>query len=260
MTTGCGGDAASFRPLHHMRGGAHMTSTTQRRGALALLLVWFAIAFISTWFHEPWRDEADPWLYARDVPWSSFFTGGRYSGTPALWFLVQAPFARLGAPYAILSWIHLAIATTSTWVFLSRAPLPWWARAVVVFSFFGAFEYAVVARSYALTLLLLWAACAYWTTRHERPWCFLLVGMLAQTNVPGMILAGALLGASIIAPRPRHARWSFFLVAVGLYLLAVLQVWPPDDGQKSLELHKEAMARAITNGIFPGEMARRKQL
>lgn len=230
-----------------------MTSPVQRRGAFALLIVWFVVAAISTWFHEPWRDEADPWLYARDAPWSTFFSGGRYAGTPTLWFLVQAPFARLGAPYEALGWLHLAIATAAMWLFLSRAPLPWWARVVVAFSFFGAFEYAVVARSYALTLLLLWAACAQWTTKYERPWFFVLVGVLAQTNIPGMILAGALLATALVAPtRLAHRRpWRFFVVAVGFYLLAVLQVWPPADGQKSLTFNDGAMARAISDAVFP---------
>lgn len=230
-----------------------MTSTAQRRGAVVLLVLWFVIAAISTWCHEPWRDEADPWLYARDAPWSTFFTGGRYAGTPVLWFLVQAPFARLGAPYEVLGWLHLAVATAAMWLFLSRAPLPWWARIAFAFSFFGAFEYAVVARSYALTLLLLWAACAQWPMRYQRPWFFVAVGVLAQTNIPGMILAGALLATSLVAPtRLAHRRpWRFFFVAVALYLLAVLQVWPPDDGQKSLTFNEGAMARAIGDGVFP---------
>jgi len=224
--------------------------------AWVLCAFWVVIATILTAHHEPWRDEADGWLYARDAPWSWFFQGCRYTGTPTLWFLVQAPFARLGAPYELQRWLHLGIAVVGTTFFLRRAPLPLWARAAFAFSFFGLFEYAVVARSYALTLCGLWAACATWLERCRRPWFWVAVALLAQTNIPGMIFAGAFIAVAIAAPARVDATrpwrwWAWLGGAVVAYGLAIAQVWPPEDGQKEVEVVETAMASAVQRGLFP---------
>ena len=230
-----------------------MTPLRERRITRLLFFVWLAIAFVATWTHEPWRDEADAWLYARDVPFSGFFVGGRYSGTPLLWHALQAPFARLGVHYDFQRWLHLAIAAGAMSLFLRRAPLPLWARAAFAFSFFGLFEYAVVARSYSLTLIFLWWACSQWNTRRHTPWFFVAAGLLAQTNLPGMIMAGSLLAVGVLTPSVggEPTRWRWFAGAVVAWLVAVAQVWPPHDGQKSMTLNIHAAVSAVQHGLFP---------
>src|SRR5690606_34301504 len=113
-----------------------------------------------------------------------FLNSGRYSGTPLLWHALLVPFARAGLAYeTTLPWLHWFIAAAATGVFLVRARLPLALRAAFVFSHFALFEYAVVARSYSLTLLFLWCALATWPQRREAPGFFLSLALLAQTNV-----------------------------------------------------------------------------
>lgn len=55
--------------------------------------------------HEPWRDEADAWLMARDARVTDVVRYAAYAGSPVLWTLIQMPFAKAGAAYA---WLDVA--------------------------------------------------------------------------------------------------------------------------------------------------------
>ncbi|MDP2341925.1 MAG: hypothetical protein Q8O67_13285 [Deltaproteobacteria bacterium] len=233
---------------------SRLAALRERWPVVVVFAVWCVLSCIAVRYHEPWRDEADAWLYARDAPFSSFFQGGRYGGTPMLWYVVQVPFARLGLPYGAQAWLHWGIAVVACWVFLAHARLPLFVRAAFAFSFFGLFEYAVVARSYSLTLLFLWVALACWPQRRAAPWFFVSVALLAQTNIPGMIFAGALLFLAVVVQSPvpagRFDRRALAGAAV-FYLLAIAQVWPPNDGQKEVKLSEDALGIALRTGLFP---------
>src|SRR5204863_9303328 len=121
---------------------------------IALAVYAIGVAIIEL-HHEPWRDEADCWLLARDAGFATFFHRMGLSGTPGLWHLLLVPFARLGLPYATQAVLHVAIAVAAAAVVLWRAPLPLGTRVLLVFSYYLAYEYAVIVRSYALSALLL---------------------------------------------------------------------------------------------------------
>ena len=100
----------------------------------------------------------------------------RYEGSPILWHLVLALPARCGLPYASLGVLGAAFAGGGVLLFLARSPLPKFLTAIVPFTFFLIYQNAVVARSYALMPLLLFAAAAAYPGRHRRP--LLYVGPL----------------------------------------------------------------------------------
>ena len=55
---------------------------------IALLLAFILVGFLSGANHEPWADEAQGWLIARDVPLSDIFRISSYEGTQPLWYIV----------------------------------------------------------------------------------------------------------------------------------------------------------------------------
>jgi hypothetical protein len=201
--------------------------------AFAVYMLW--VSWIGA-HHQPWFDEAQAWLIARDNGlWSLFAQGVRYEGTAALWHALLFLLQRLGFPYGGLWLISASLCAAGAALVLYRAPFPFWLRVGLIFSYFFGYQYAVVARSYALDALILPLLAVLFPRRTERPLLYgLLLGLMAETNAHSFVLAAALALEWAWAGRDRMlARRSRTLAAVGLYALlalaAVLQAWPPKD-------------------------------
>ncbi len=190
--------------------------------------------------HEPWADEAQAWLLARDAPlWDLFWKYARYEGTPILWHLLLVPLAKGGLPYFTLTLLSILLATTTAAIIFRSYPGPAILRFTIPFSYFLVYQYAIVARSYVLFALLLFTLLACWPRRQEKRWIvILLLVLLSQTCVHGMILSGTLflflLGEAFAAWRadvrtPARLDWSQWGLLFANYVLLVAQLWPPAD-------------------------------
>ena len=164
----------------------------------------------------------------------------RYEGTPGLWHLLLMPLARGGFPYGWFNYFSAAIAVGGVGVFLARSPLPRWMTALVPFTYFLAYQYAVVARQYVLLAPLLFLiAWNMYRDRGRRPLLLAgLLALLAHTSVHGLALAAAMaLGWLADAARSWPA-WNAALrrrhMAAGVLLLAaaaaaIVVLWPAAD-------------------------------
>jgi hypothetical protein len=151
--------------------------------AATLLILYAAATLIVTLHHEPWRDEAETWLVARDLPLSQTLTWTRAAGTPILWPALVVPFARAGAPYVAQSLLNWAIMMAAAALFLFRAPFTATTKALFLLSFYMAYQYAVIARTYALGILLLFCVVALHDRRHSWPIAYaIVVALLASAN------------------------------------------------------------------------------
>src|SRR5260370_920465 len=159
------------------------------------LLMYGALVVVLEMHHEPWRDEADPWLLARDADCVTFFHRMGLSGTPGLWHTLLVPLARTGLPYGSQAVLHIIIAICAAAIILWKAPFPIALRIATIFSYYLSYEYSVVVRSYALGIVLLVSVAALYPKRFERPVVWgLLVALLANTNTHSLIIA-AMIGA-----------------------------------------------------------------
>jgi hypothetical protein len=165
---------------------------TPRAFVAAVVAAFAAITAFVAAHHEPWRDEADAWLVVRDIDFSQFFDWTRHAGTPGLWYGLLAPLARLGLPYESQKWLHLIVAIAAMTIFAARAPLSRLTKVLAIFSYYFAYEYSVIVRSYALTILLVFAAAALWHARVQRPLALgAVLALLCNTNAQGFVIAGA---------------------------------------------------------------------
>ncbi|HYN43152.1 MAG TPA: hypothetical protein VE129_15350, partial [Thermoanaerobaculia bacterium] len=84
-----------------------------RRITLLVWVIWVLLVSFLALHHEPWRDEAETWLMARDASFGEILHRTGYLGTPVLWFAILFPFAKAGLPFETQAVLHLALAAAA---------------------------------------------------------------------------------------------------------------------------------------------------
>ena len=144
-------------------------------------------------FHEPWFDEAQAWLIARDCSWREMILERpHYEGHPPLWWMMLAAPAKLGVPYEIgLKSINLTCATLMIWLLEFKTKLPEPFKVILPFSYFLCYQYGVTSRPYALMVAAMLLVAINWKTRDEKPWREALSMMLlCLTSSYELVIAG----------------------------------------------------------------------
>ncbi|HVE71253.1 MAG TPA: hypothetical protein VNI54_07790 [Thermoanaerobaculia bacterium] len=221
-----------------------------RSGRVLLALVfaaWCAATIAGAVAHEPWWDEAQAWLIARDSPLLELFTQQlRYEGHPPLWYLILAVPAKLGLPYASLKVIGVLCGAASAFLLLFGFPrVPLYVRVLGPFGLFVAYQYTVVVRSYALILPLLLLIARMYDARHQRPGrLVVLLIVLSNVSVHGFAIAcglGALFLFDVASGRvPRPSRRAFLTSAAAFVLNAIvlaIVLWPAGDNRSYVHHH-----------------------
>ena len=247
----------------------HSAQKTDTRYAIGLTTGFLILGGFTAFNHEMWRDEIQAWLLARDsASFFELFAHLKYEGHPGLWHLCLMPLSRITASPVIMQVFHLLIAGVTVYLFVRYAPFNWLQKFLFCFGYFVLYEYAVIARNYALGLLLLILFCVLFRERYKRPlWIGGILFLLAHTSVHALIVTigisfalfceyflmkiarletaptaehhPGLVGA-LFKRAPKHAPletaptnntqvWlSFALICIGI-LTSVLQLKPPVD-------------------------------
>ena len=149
----------------------------------ALFLVYAAVTFVLMLRHEPWADELQAWLIARDCTVVEIFKLMRWEGHFVPWYLMLHVFAAHGGPVLcmnLLSWAFMAAAGA---FFVFRAPFTLPLKALILSSAGMIFWYPVVARCYAPIPILLFALAAAYPARLKRPLLYgFLIACLTNTH------------------------------------------------------------------------------
>jgi hypothetical protein len=170
-----------------------------------VLGLWLALVVITTSHHEFWRDEVRALSLARAASSPlDLYELVQYDGHPPLWhLLLYAGTAVVDTPL-ILPIASVLIALAAVTLFMVQAPFPFWFRCLFIFSALLVYEYAVMARNYGISVLLLFVAAALYRNRTRHPWSLAVaLALLANTNVHSAIFAGltAAVWASDLAAR-----------------------------------------------------------
>ncbi|MBX9777695.1 MAG: hypothetical protein K2Y71_25225 [Xanthobacteraceae bacterium] len=229
------------------------------RSALVLALFAALLATVGS-RHEAWFDEAHAWLLGRDTTlWDLLAHRLHYEGTPGIWHALLWLVSHAGLPFAYLWMVSGALACIGAWIILTRAPFPYWLRVGIVFSYFLAYQYAIVARSYALDLVAIPLIAATFADRLRRPVLYgALLAFCANANTHSLIISAFLFAEFLFTiwrsgtlqwrnwqwanwPRAHLAGSALYVAAVGL---ALLQAWPAPDA--SFYEHGIEIRRGIT--------------
>ncbi len=221
--------------------------------ALVILAIFAAATLYVTLHHEPWRDEADSWLVVRDASLIEIFDWTRNAGTPALWYVLLKPLIWLGLPFEAQGLFHVALAWAGAALLLFRSPFTRLMQILILGSYYIAYEYAVIARSYVLNVVLCFLLAAWYPTRHERPIRYAIaIALLFNANVHGGVIA-AVLAVMFFFERPRS--WTALAIMAAGAIAAAWQLRPAPDASfpHVIRIIRPDVAwQSLGTGFFPG--------
>jgi hypothetical protein len=187
---------------------SRQTRAAQRQqwAQVLVLAAYTVVVALGIAWHEPWADEAQAWLLARDQGfWRLMLHTVRYEGSPGLWHAFLWALTRAHVSYFGMHWVAGAIALAGVYVLLRWSPFPLILKILLPFGFWLAYQDAVVARSYVLYAILAFPAAAILRgmTRDQTPadrgkliWLGVLLGLMANLSIHGFV---ASLGFAIVA-------------------------------------------------------------
>ncbi|HTV13177.1 MAG TPA: hypothetical protein VME68_00600 [Acidobacteriaceae bacterium] len=183
-----------------------------------------AVAVGIRW-HEPWADESQAWLLARDNSWTGLMLHRlHYEGTPGLWHTLLWVLVRLHVSYPAMHWIAGGCALAGVALLLRFAPFPLGLRALLPFTFWIAYQDAVVARSYVLFAPAAFAAATLLRSTKRRPMMLALVlGLMANISLHGFIASVGFAAAAALDAR-QDERWAVSRWFAAATLLATFWV------------------------------------
>ena len=224
-------------------------------------LVFTGLIIYTSLFHEKWIDEAQPWLIARDLDFWSMLKHLRYEITPGLWHFILYPFAHAGFSYFTQTILNLIIILLAAYILLFRSPFSLPVKILFIFSYYFSFEYAVIARSYGLTIAILFLLLSIYSRRLSQTIIFsILLILLAQTNAIGLVIAGALWLISwfdyyLLIKTKKNTKVfliSAFFVLFGLFL-SLIQFWPTaDPAHQSIKIFSSIELPSLINSFVAG--------
>jgi len=144
--------------------------------------------------HEPWMDEAQAWLLAKDVSVKDLLIKYlRYEGSPGLWHLILMIPAKTGLPYFSINIISALFSAIGVWLFIRYAPFPPLIKILYPFTFFVFYQYGVIARSYCLIAPVLFCLAMLYKKKNDHPYLFvLLLTVLANISAHTFLIAGSI--------------------------------------------------------------------
>ncbi len=208
--------------------------------------------------HEPWADEAQAWLVARDLPfWKMIFNEMHYEVSPGLWHaLLWVAQHVFHAPYSAMNWIGAVLAAGGAALLIFCSPFPRPVRYLMSSSYYIAYQYAVIARPYVMLLLFGGLAAIFYRRRAPIPLAT-AIALLCGGSLHGAILAAAItLGAAwhVIVRHdwpvgPSRARYLIAgaIVGIGGMMVVVIARPAPDTGGEVLSLFSIAHFKTFTD-------------
>lgn len=162
---------------------------------LIVLCAYVLSLAVFMYYHEPWYDEAQAWLIARDGSWHDiFFLIPHYEGHPPVWYLILAVFAKNGADFDLtIKCLTLSINAAAMYLLIYRSPFSRLIRCILPFTYFLFYQHGVICRPYSMLLIGFLLAAHFWQVRNQKPFCMAFSLMLmCASSAYGIIFAGGI--------------------------------------------------------------------
>lgn len=152
--------------------------------SVSITVIYFLFNLYVILNHECWRDESQAWLIVKNLSYVDIFKELCVEGHPCLWFLLIAPFAKLGLSFYHFNLISLFLCTISVYIMMEKSSFLIICKLFLVFSSAFFFYNPIICRVYSLILFLVTLICSLYKKRANYPLIYmLLVSLLIQTHI-----------------------------------------------------------------------------
>ncbi len=188
----------------------------------ALIVTFIVLGIVGILHHELWRDETQAWLLARDSSSPlNLLRNSKYEGHPLLWHYCLYGLSRISHSLVMMQGFNLLLAVGSVVLIVKRSPFTLLQKGLIVFGYFTLYEYSMLARSYGLSMFLVFLFCALYCQRRPLFWGLTVaLALLANTSILGLsmslALAIALYYRLTLSPERK---------ALGAHLFVVMAAW-----------------------------------
>ncbi|MEH1847973.1 MAG: hypothetical protein V7L25_24085 [Nostoc sp.] len=209
-----------------------------------IIIIFSVLGLIGILNHSMWRDELNPWLIVRDSEsFGDLITNIRYEGHPVLWYFSLAILRKIVDNPIIIQIFHWAITVVSVAIFCLYSPFNYQQKFLFSFGFFPFYEYLLISRNYAFSMLFIFAFCTIFSSR-KRTYAYLaiLLGLLANSNAYGLFgsfsLSLTLLAEFCFDSKHRQQYFSqtqkydsflSIIIIIFSFILSIYIITPPTD-------------------------------
>ena len=165
-----------------------------------ILILFICISIFIGSKHEPWADEAQAWLIARDASVGEIiFKIAKYEGTPMLWHLLLKMMISFKLTYKYYYLIPIFFSSIGIYVILFKLKINNLYKVILPFTYFIGFEYTIKARNYSLILPILSIIAMIYEKRKEKIFLYnFFILLLAFVSLHAAIISGILFVFEII--------------------------------------------------------------
>ncbi|OOM74856.1 hypothetical protein [Clostridium sp. BL-8] len=159
------------------------------------LIFYIIFMIVIMYYHEPWFDEAQAWLIARDASLKEIlFVLPHYEGHPPIWHLILLPFAKSGASFELsIKLISLTFCSIAMGLFIFKSPFKRIVRLTIPFTYFFFYQYGVISRPYCVLMLGFVLCSIFYKTKETNPFRFIItLGILCSASAYGIILSAGI--------------------------------------------------------------------
>ena len=233
-------------------------NTPQRKFILWLIFIlWLVIVLFTMSQHEFWRDEVRDLSIAKaSGGLGELFSLTRNEGHTFIWYWLLHLLYKITGSNLVLPLLSIAFAGLGVALILFWSPFSLLIKFLFVFSILPLYEYAVMARTYGISMFLIFAfALLYRNRQNYAIGIALILALLANTNLHALILAGIFTGLWIydefivnIKSLTKKRFWllgflSFFILIAAGYSM----IWLKPDGNS---LARIVLPPYIWNGFL----------
>ncbi len=159
-----------------------------------IIIIFSSLGLIGIFNHSMWRDELNPWLIVRDSEsFGDLIANIHYEGHPVLWYFCLAVLRRIAENPLIMQLFHLAIAIGSVTIFCLYSPFNYQQKFLFSFGFFPFYEYLLISRNYAFSMLFIFGFCQVFSSR-KKTYIYLaiLLALLANSSAYALFVSFSL--------------------------------------------------------------------
>ena len=159
---------------------------------ILIILIFVILAILVAQTHEPWSDEAQSFLIARDNSLKEIIYYSKFEGTLPLWFIIIKIFILLGGKYETFYILPILFSAIGLYIFEFKVKAPKIIKILLPFTYFIFYQYTIVVRSYCLIFPCLMAICSIYKKREEKQMLyFILMFILMSICSYSFIIAGS---------------------------------------------------------------------